>query len=114
MTIERNKHIYTVIKKAYSLGVGVIPQSLFYSGGTIDANELSEYINHFVSIGFCQPKFYTRQAWSCATNLMRIGIKLGFIESHDYGYQKGKYRITKKHDHLKISEISGLIFEAIK
>lgn len=64
-----------------------------------------EVIN-FIGIGFCQPKFYKRNAWLKAKEIMDflVSLNVGVIE-FDYGRGKGKYKTTKEISNIELADI---------
>ncbi len=77
-------------------------------------------IERYTNIGFCQPKFYARPAWTRAVKCMEILVKEGYAVPYDFGHGKGKYMTTPKAEEYgfgKLYEIvvaSGLKMTAYK
>lgn len=83
----------------------IMIQSLMHTGGTITEQEAKKYIDIYISIGFCQPKFYTKETWSRANKLMKKLCILGIVYPHDFGRGKGKYAC-----YGEISKVKECIF----
>ena len=66
-------------------------------------------IQNYTNIGFCQPKFYTTQAWYKATKCMKELVRLGHVEKHNFGYGQGKYRTTEKGDKTDFNRIYEIL-----
>ena len=53
-------------------------------------------IKELISIGFCQPKFYTPSVWRKAKRVMEELTKTGYVTPFDYGRGKGKYTYSEE------------------
>jgi len=52
-----------------------------------------EEVEHLISIGFCQPKFYKRNVWQKAKRIMdTLCEHTNYVIPYNYGRGKGKYR----------------------
>lgn len=91
-----SKFINKLIKNNQKVNLdNIVTQSLFVSGGTLDDKDVKKYIDNYVGIGFCQPKFYKPKAWKRAKVLMEYLVKKKKVVPHDYGRGKGKYNTAK-------------------
>lgn len=68
-----------------------------------------EEIETYVSIGFCQPKFYTPSAWNKAKKLMTIAVAHNLAKPYNYGRGKGKYTTN-----LEIKDVYTALQKFIK
>lgn len=59
-----------------------------------------ETIEHLLSIGFCQRKFYKPTVWRYATRLMSELTKQGLCRPYDYGRGKGKFTSAFKREEI--------------
>ena len=62
-------------------------------------------IDTHVSVGSCQPKFYTPEAWRKGKRMLDIACNLGLAYPYDFGRGKGKYLS----DFTKAEIIAGII-----
>lgn len=100
-----DKVISSMIKNKIDLTIdNCIIQSLFFSGGTLDEDQVKEYLKEYIGIGFCQPKFYKSYAWRRASNVMILLCDKKLAYPHDYGRGKGKYSTNEK-DLFKIVDL---------
>ena len=58
----------------------------------MENNQKLKTLEHMVSIGFCQPKFYKRSIWIKVNKLMEfICQRTEYVKPHNFGRGKGKY-----------------------
>jgi predicted nucleic acid-binding Zn finger protein len=63
-------------------------------------------LTELIGIGFCQPKFYKRNVWLKAKEIMDylVSLNVGVVE-HNFGHGKGKYITTKEISNGELAHI---------
>lgn len=70
------------------------------------SNQITVTDAQYISIGFCQPKFYLPKVWYQAKKRMERLVELGHVERYNYGRGKGKYRQISD---LSIEQLAELL-----
>lgn len=108
-TAKISKIINKLKKQGRQISIdNIVVSSLMYPGGTLNDNEVKEYLKEYISIGFCQPKFYKASSWNKAKVLMNELVNKGYAIPFDYGKGKGKYTTTDKFKQFNSYTLSDL------